>query len=523
MAMSGRLLGGLALAAVMALPAAAQRQAGDDAWSAGRYEEARGAYARVLAEDPQDVRANLRLGILLSWDGQLDSALVLLTRARAAEPDDADIGLAQARVLGWHARFAEAVALYDTLLAGQPALREAAVGRARTLSWWGRLDDAERGYADILAVDSTATEARLGLAQVNAWRGALADAERQYRRVLAADALNVDALVGLGYVYQWQGRNSPAARLAREALAADSGNRGARKLDLVVRRATRPTVETGANWSNDSDRNTNFWQTVNGGGRVGDAVRVFGSAAALEASDPIREATRIGGEAGLTATVGNVQLTGAGGARRLTPGTAASRTAATYRARGSWRPVPRLGLNAGYARYPFDETALLIERDLDLESLEGGADVRLADGLSVYGSAGGTWLSDGNYRSNASAGMVRTFRRRFSIGASGRTLGYDRRGVGYFSPDRFRLLEGVVGYSLEGDRWDGHVSAGLGAQQIGRDGVAQSEWHVEARLGRRWGAGNRIEGFGGVTNSALSSTSGAFRYRTAGVSLKLGL
>ena len=34
---------------------------------------------------------------------------------------------------------------------------------------------------------------------------------------------------------------------------------------------------------------------------------------------------------------------------------------------------------------------------------------------------------------------------------------------------------------------------------------------------------NGFDVFGAVTNSAVSSTTGAFRYRTAGVSLKLGL
>ena len=54
-------------------------------------------------------------------------------------------------------------------------------------------------------------------------------------------------------------------------------------------------------------------------------------------------------------------------------------------------------------------------------------------------------------------------------------------------------------------------------------GIAQSEWHLDARVGRRWGTGNRLDVFGTVTNSAVSSTSGAFRYRTAGVSVRLGL
>ena len=111
----------------------------------------------------------------------------------------------------------------------------------------------------------------------------------------------------------------------------------------------------------------------------------------------------------------------------------------------------------------------------------------------------------------------------FFLGAYGRTLSYERRGAGYFSPDRFRLLEGQAGYRLDRGAWDGRLSGGLGAQQIGRDGSAQTEWHGEVRLGRRWGAGNRLDVFGTVTNSAVSSTSGAFRYRSAGVALRLGL
>jgi hypothetical protein len=67
------------------------------------------------------------------------------------------------------------------------------------------------------------------------------------------------------------------------------------------------------------------------------------------------------------------------------------------------------------------------------------------------------------------------------------------------------------------------LSGGLGGQQIGRKGAAQTEWHIESRLARRWGAGNRIEIFGLVTNSAVSSTTGAFRYRSAGIILRLGI
>jgi len=172
---------------------------------------------------------------------------------------------------------------------------------------------------------------------------------------------------------------------------------------------------------------------------------------------------------------------------------------------------------------PFDEIASLIERELDMELLEGGFDARPLSGLTVYAGGGELWLSDGNSRWSGSAGLTQKILRHFFIGAFGRTLSYDHPGVGYFSPDRFSVLEGIAGYNLETGSWIGSLSGGVGAQQVGKQGVAQSEWHLEGRLGQRWGDGNRVEAFGLVTNSAVSSTTGAFRYGSAGVLLRLGL
>jgi Flp pilus assembly protein TadD len=478
----------LALSA-LATPLDAQQREGDEAWNQGRHDAARTAYEQVLAADSMAFRANLRIGVILSWQGKQDSALGFIARARKSEPGDLEARLIEAKVMAWAHRYGDAIARYDSVLAEQPGLVEAELGRARARAWSGDLGGAERGY----------------------------------RAVLAAEPRNADALAGLGYVYHWQGREGPAARKAREALAADSAHQAGRELRDAVRAATRASTELSANWSNDSDRNTNFWQSVGASAPLAPGVRVFGNAEGLQASDPVRDATRVGGEAGLTWTIGDMQLTGAAGARRLTPDTAAERTAATYRGRLSWRPAPRFGLSVAYARSPFDEIASLIERGLDLEALDAGFDATLARGLSVYGGGGGVWFSDGNHRTNAGLGVTQLVRGGLFVGAYGRTLVYERKGVGYFSPDRFRLLEGVAGYNLESGGWDGRLSGGLGAQQIGRTGAAQTEWHVEARLGRRWGTGNRVDVFGAATNSAVSSTSGAFRYRTAGVVLRVGL
>jgi tetratricopeptide (TPR) repeat protein len=484
------------------------QQQGDGAWNRSRYEE---------------VRTNLRLGVMLSWRERFDSALVFVGRARAAEPTNPEPRLIEARILAMAGRHDAAIARYDSLLRERPESRDAALGRARALSWSGRLVEAREAYDSILARHPDDEEAMVGTAQTSAWRGDLRSADRRYRAVIQRNPGNVDALIGLGYVFHWQGRSGAAERQARAALAIDSTSRPARELQEVAMTTARSTVGTSTTWSNDSDDNTSWWQTVAASSPVTDGVRALGSAGALRARDAVRDGTRVGGEAGLAVAAGKVQLAGSVGARHLDPDEGETRTAATYRARVSYRPVPKVGLGVGYSRAPFDETALLIERALDLESLEGNADLTLTPWLSASAGGGMTWFSDGNGRGSAIVGLTGSFRRRFFLGAVGRTLSYDRRGSGYFSPDRFSLLEAVGGYNLASKMWEGRFAGGLGAQRIGEQGEAQSEWHLEARLGRRWGMGNRVELFGLVTNSAVSSTNGAFRYRSAGVSVRIGL
>jgi Flp pilus assembly protein TadD len=513
----------MALLALAATSLPAQQLQGDGAWNKGRYEEAQAAYQRALAKDPNAVRANLRLGVMLSWRDRFDSALTFVGRARAAEPADPEMRLIEARILAMAGRHDDAIAQYDSLLREQPDSRDAAIGRARVLSWSGRLREAVATYDSILARYPDDEEAMVASAQASAWQGDLRTAERRYRAVIQRNPGSIEALVGLGYVLHWQGRSGAAERQARTALALDSTSRPAKELHQAARTATSSTVETSTTWSNDSDDNTTWWQTVAASAPVTDGIRALGSVGALRAGDPVRDGTRVGGEAGLTLAIGKVQLAGAVGARRLDPSETDGRTMATYRGGVRYRPVPKLGLGLGYSRAPFDETALLIERALDLESLEGSADLTLTPWLSASAGGGTTWLSDGNQRNSAVLGVTGTLRRRLFLGAFGRTLSYDWRGSGYFSPDRFSLLEAVGGYNLANGMWEGRFSGGLGAQQIGEQGETQSEWHLEARLGRRWGLANRVELFGMVTNSAVSSTSGAFRYRSAGMSVRLGL
>jgi tetratricopeptide (TPR) repeat protein len=508
---------------VGSVPAAAQQREADEAWSEGRYEVARRGYEQVLKQNPNSAEANLRLGILVSWDGKLDSALVLIARARAASPTDVEAALTHARVRSWNKQHKAALATYDSVLSRVPALRDAQLGRAQTLSWAGRLQEADSIYRRLIRKNSSDREARLGQAQVSAWGGKLQAAEEGYRTILAQHPRDIEATTGLAYVHYWRGNVAESRRLLATALAVDSTHRSARELRHSIDYATRPADELTAAWSNDSDRNTSFWQTLGATVPAGDHLTVTGSLNALETSDPLRDGRRFGAEGGLSVTLGAITLSGAGGARRIIPELAPSRTSATYGGRLALRPARLIGFHLGYSRMPFDEIAALMERALDMEVFEAGFDVRPFRGFSLYGSGSRLWLSDDNSRSGVAAGISQKLGRRLSVGIFGRRLSYERSGIGYFSPDRFSVLEGTAAYSVETRTWGGSLGGGLGAQQVGRDGTAQTEWHIDGRVGRGWGLGNRVELFGLITNSAVSSTTGAFRYRSAGVNVRLGL
>ncbi len=504
-------------------PLAAQTQAADSAWARGDFAAARVGYEQALHDNPGSVRALYRLGILASWAGQLDSALALLADAREVEPADPDVRLAEARILGWASRNGPALSKYDSLLAEHPDNREAVLGRAQVLAWAGRLKEADAVYAGLMAQDSTDLEAITGRATVESWRGDLSGSAARYQAALTLNPEYVPALVGLAQVRQWQGRTDESRQYAERALTLAPDDRGARDAAAQVRALVRPRVEATLGWSHDSDRNTLWWQTLGTSLALGNGLRGFGSVTLAEASDPMRNGTRVGGEVGVSRDFGNASLTGAIGARTLSPDSGASRSLATWRASGSYRVSPSAGVGMGYAHYSFDETAFLLTRDLDVDEISADADAELRRDLTLGLGASVAWLSDDNRRRAAVASLTQRVAQRFTVGLWGRALGYDNPGTGYFAPDRFLVGEARGSYTYGWRRWETRVSGGLGVQQAGKGNDAQSEWHAEGRLVRRWGTINELWLSGGLSNSAESSTTGAFHYYTFSLGARLGL
>ncbi|HEU4569807.1 MAG TPA: tetratricopeptide repeat protein [Gemmatimonadales bacterium] len=512
----------LICAAAPLRPCAAQTEAADALWAQEKFPEARAEYEKVLRQDPSNVRANYRVGILLSWDGQLDSALVMLRRARAGDRADADLELMEARVLAWAGRTTESVAHYDSILARDPARRDAFIGKATVLGWAGRYDEADAAYRGWLAHDPLDAEALAGRARLRAWKGDLAGARTLYADALERLPGNAAALAGLAQLDRWEGRERQALAHVDSALRADPNDRDALQMRREIRAALRPQVNLQLGWGEDSDDNQAYWQTLTASDRLGDAFTLTGAVGLFQASDPLDDGDRTSGELGLAWNHGNVGLNAGAGVRTLSGTAGADRSVATLRGTVSWRAAPTLGLGLGVARTPFDETARLIGSGLDVTTAEGNVDLKARPDLDLGLGLGAAWLSDGNTRRSVAVAASWSFARYFFAGPAYRYVRYDEGGNGYFAPRPYQLLDLRLGGARRWGAWGARLAGGFGSQRIG-DGDAQDAWHAEVRVTRSFRVLDELALWANVTNAASASTTGAFRYTSAGLSARIGL
>jgi hypothetical protein len=184
---------------------------------------------------------------------------------------------------------------------------------------------------------------------------------------------------------------------------------------------------------------------------------------------------------------------------------------------------PATAVGLGFSHFPFDESALLIASGPTVDALDASVESRLPHRLSLSGAAGLFWLSDGNQRRSASLGVFKDLRGGFTAGGFARVLGYVFKAPDYFSPNRFTLAEARGTYAYTRNHWTGRVSAGLGLQEVGNDGTIQGAGHIEGRISRTWAAINEVAFNLGITNSAASSTTGAFGFQTAALYVRIGL
>jgi len=292
----------------------------------------------------------------------------------------------------------------------------------------------------------------------------------------------------------------------------------------------RPDVRTSVDGAGDSDHNDFVAQDATVTGALGAGLRGTLRAGWRRATDQAGHGSSYGGGGFVVAALGRrVELRTGAGLRWLGPDIGPSRTPVTAEVGVGLRPARDVSLGLSYSRAPFDETAELIRRGFVLDATELEFELAPGPRWSISGTAGATWISDGNRQLHALGGVLVRLLPGLQLGPFGRVLAFRATPLnGYFAPNRFSVLEGRAVYSWQRRRWGVRADAGVGTQQVSDTAGHQTEWHFGVALSRGWGANNEVALVGSITNSAgATSTTGTrterFRYRTLGLRFRQGL
>jgi tetratricopeptide (TPR) repeat protein len=543
---------------------------GDSAWNRKSFQRARTAYAEAFTADSgSSSRAVYRLGLLCSWDGQLDPAIRFFRQYVRLEPRDAegrialartfawkgdptnavaiydsilvhdrtyrDAALGAAQSLAWGARFGEAIARYDRWIAANPKDVEAELARARTLAWAGRLSRSEQAYR-MIAERGEQLEAEKGIALVAAWRGDLSGSERLWRGIAERYPKDAESRVGLAQVLRWAGRPEDARDALAAAAEIDPANPDAAIQRRWVRAELASAVEPSVAATWDSDDNASVVVnagvstvpfprarlTISASHRTAERFAVSGRSDLARAS--LR--TRLGPVLSLTADLGLVNTNAESG---LTP--PRTRTAPSAAVNAWAQLTPQLGIGGHLQRTAFDETAALLWSEIDVTS--AGVDAGLALPGRVSLGAGGELASfrggsGPNHRRLGYGRLAWRARRSLTLSLAGRAFGYDSLAHdGYFAPSVYRQGEAGIRFAPGRDLgWAGWIDLGLGIQQVGFGGPTDSRPTERIGVGivRRPSPGTELGleySFSNVSATTATSATSLYHSHVLGLRVRL--
>lgn len=186
---------------------------------AGRLDQARACYDRVLAQEPRHFDALHLLGVSCLQTGQLERGVELIRKALAVRRDVPDAYGNLANALNSLRRHGEALEASDRAIVLNPNFAEAHGNRGQALHQLGRLDEALASYARVVAL-KPAAKAYFNQATLLRELGRLEAALESWDRAVALKPDYAEALRSRGVTLSDLGRLEEALESLDEALAA---------------------------------------------------------------------------------------------------------------------------------------------------------------------------------------------------------------------------------------------------------------------------------------------------------------
>ena len=167
------------------------------------YDSAIRHYREILGREPENIKARIALGDILSWQKKYDEAMHEYEKALEIEPSNLEIKRRLADVLSWDKRYHKALDSYDEILEEDDDVR-ARLQKARILGWAREYDRSLKEYQKILDNNYNEVVEVEMLAKSAYWNNRVKHAIKYYKELIEKDPENVEAMFDLSQVYSYQ-------------------------------------------------------------------------------------------------------------------------------------------------------------------------------------------------------------------------------------------------------------------------------------------------------------------------------
>ena len=202
---------------------------GEVALRNGDSTNARIAFEKAAALDPEPPRIHARLAHLLVRRGELEKALPHARAAVAGNPDDSFSRTMLAGTLEGMGATEEASAHYQEIIQRAPELAEPYLLLAALYRKTGNEADAQKTLEKLIQADPDSVMGHYYLGRLHASAGRLQKSEDHFREALRKNPRSTLVLVDLGLIEEMRQRPESAANIYRRVLVLDPENEIARE------------------------------------------------------------------------------------------------------------------------------------------------------------------------------------------------------------------------------------------------------------------------------------------------------
>jgi tetratricopeptide (TPR) repeat protein len=204
-----------------------RRDAGVEAFRAGRYAEAVEAFRARLQDETGNAALRYNLGVSLYRTGRFAEAMQELSLVRSQEPDHPGLDVSLGAVLFALGEREEALQAFQRADLAQVTDADLLVQVGGVMFGAGDREGAERAYRRALAVRPTHAEASYRLGILIMAGGQREEAVLQFQQAIAARPDYLEAYKYLAVAHQQAGRNQPALDAYAQALRLAPDDLGA--------------------------------------------------------------------------------------------------------------------------------------------------------------------------------------------------------------------------------------------------------------------------------------------------------